>query len=177
MKDNRIFKNYIEKRLELIKRLEKGEIDKAEFLSLTDGLFEDTTHIEPSVISDREEALYFYQYFNVKAKAAMMAAKKERKNSSEYRNYIAFAEEYYELKEDVIYKFLKLLNIDEYEAYFVRATSSKLKNRLIEINVHSMEKVILHSMSTKTLRYLRSVGVFDEEIRLSKIDDYINKPY
>ncbi len=177
MKEKAIFQKYIEKRLELISRLERGEIDKNEFLYLTDSLFDDVNHIEPSVLKDRDEALYFYQYFNVKAKASMMEAKKYKKNSSEYKNYLAFAEEYYELKEDVIFKFLKMLEADEFEAYFVRATSTKLKNRLIEIDVHSMDKVILHSMSTKTLRYLRSIGRFDEEIRVSKIDDYINKPY
>ncbi len=168
---------YKEKRLSLIHSLERGEIDKNEFLRRTDEIFKDVDHIEPNVINTIDEALYFYQYFNSKAKSAVMSMKGLNKNSYEYKNLSSFVDEYYEAKENVIYKFLRLLDRDDYEAYFVKLASSKLKNRLIEIDVHALEKVILHSMSTKNLRYLRSIGKMDNEIRVSKIDDYINNKY
>ncbi len=171
------FEKYKSKRLELIYKLENNEIDKNQFLEEVYKIFDGLKLIEPDVINNIDEALYFYQYFNIRAKQTVIKLKELDKCSMAYKNLSSSKDEYYEAKEEVLFKFVKLLNLEDFEAYFVSSNSKILKNRLIEINVVSEEKVILHSLSTKLLRYLRTMGKIDDEIRVSKIDDYINTKY
>ncbi len=171
------FEKYKQERLKLIDELENGRIDKNQFLNMTYDLFQDVKYVEPDTLKNVDEALYFYQYFNIKAKKMMLDLKNTDKASLDYRIMESSIEDYYAAKEEILLKFLKMLKPSDYTAYFVKTNSSKLKNRLVEIDVHILEKVIFHSLATRTHRYLRSIGKLNDEVKLSKIDDYVNTKY
>lgn len=159
-------------RLALIEDLEEARIDKALYLRKTLELFQGRQFTEPDCISSLLEGLFYYNYFNTKAKAYMMRAREE-----DDKSLAGMANEYYEIKEEVFFKLLPFIEKEPFEAYYVEVNSVKLKKRLVEVVLPLMDRVIFHSLSPRTIQYLRRRGHLKDEIRKSKIEAYINTKY
>lgn len=159
-------------RLALIHALEEGRIDKSLYLKKTMELFKGRNYSEPDRIDSLLEGLFYYNYFNTRAKNYMMRAREE-----DNKSYAGMANEYYEMKEEVFYKLLPFIEEEVFEAYFVELNSVKLKKRLVEVVLPDKDKVVFHSLSPRTIRYLKLRGYLSEEIRKSKIEAYINAKY
>lgn len=167
-----MLKEFERARLALIEDLEEERIDKSLYLKKTMELYQGRLYTEPDTIASLLEGLFYYNYFNTKAKSYMMRAREE-----ENKSLLSMANEYYEIKEKVFYKLLPLIEKEKFEAYFVEINSVKLKKRLVEVVLPLMDKVIFHSLSPRTIQYLRRRGHLGDEVRKSKIEDYINTKY
>ena len=74
-------------------------------------------------------------------------------------------------------RLLEMINYENVESYFIDLKSRRLRGVIFEINIKSIDKVILHSKSKVLLKKLRENHVFDESLRPSLIDSYVNKSY
>lgn len=162
--------NFDKKRLEIIKKLERKEISKIEFLNQNLSLFTGKDYIEPDLISNIDEGAFYYQYFNTMAKCSKM-------KSSNKSQQDRISEEFYEIKENILEKILKILDSSDYISYYVEAKSKKLKNNLVEIKLKIKEKIIFHTLRAKTRNYLKYTGNLEQKPRKSLIDNYINNRY
>lgn len=167
-----LFNEFEKLRLELLSDLENARIDKALYLKKTLDLFSGKQYMEPDSLTSMKEGLFYYYYFNTLAKNYIMRSREE---GSHYLQKIA--DEYYEIKENVLYKLLPLLEKEEFEAYYVEINSVRLKKRLVEVYVSSMDKVIFHSMKPGTINYLKRRGHLGQEVKKSRIETYINSKY
>ena len=70
-----------------------------------------------------------------------------------------------------------MVGYDNVESYFIKLRSKRLQGIIFEIYISSLDKVILHSKNNNILNMLRQNEVFDEEVRPSLIDSYVNKSY
>lgn len=167
-----MFTEFEKSRLGLIEALEEKRMDKSLYLKKMTELFQGRRYSEPDRINGLLEGLFYYNYFNTLAKNYMMRAREEDNKALAH-----MANEYYEIKENVLYKLLPLIELEPFEAYYVEANSIKLKKRLVELVLPKQNKVIFHSLWPKTIRYLERKGYLQEGIRKSKIEDYINTKY
>ncbi len=151
--------------------LENGKLDKREFLSKSYEIFDGAIYTEPDKLKTVEEGVFYYFYFNILAKTYMKSSKGVEKDTAYISN------EYYKIKEQVLYELLSLIEDDKIIAYYVKTDSVKLKKNLVEINIPSMEKVIFHTLNPKTISLLKRKKLLNEEIKSSLIDTYINKKY
>lgn len=176
--------NYVEhykNRNYLIDKLDKSEITKDEFIYENMKLYpKKPSMIVPPVFESLEEGLYFYQFYNTMAKFHQKQAFElylNDKISSLTNRYKS--DEYYECKELStfrIFNYVERNKITNIRAYYVSMKSDKL-NGLIEIIFDDFEKVILHSLSLKVLRYIKRLGFFCDKKQVSSIDNYINREY
>lgn len=122
-----------------------------------------------------EKGLFNYQYYNALAKESKIVAY----NSFDRETQIEKNKEadYYYYKKDIsTLVLLKLMDYVDVTAYFIKVRSKYLKGQLFEIVLNSYG-MILHSTNKKILNNLRDEGVFDENIKQSLIDNYINQKY
>lgn len=166
------FDAFEQKRLDLISSLEAGHLDKGGFLLKSFALFEGTLYAEPDRIQSVNQGVFYYFYFNTMAKNHM---KKSEKGSLSEQTHIS--NEYYRIKEGVLFQLLQLFADEELEAYYVRTDSVKLRNKLVEIYVKSREKLIFHTLSPKTVASLKRRSILTETMCESAIVSYINKKY
>jgi len=87
------------------------------------------------------------------------------------------ADRLYKMKEQVTLEILKVYVRGPVEAYYIPMQSKSLGGRLFEIHFKDLDKVILHSMDPRVLKVLKKKGVFDENVRKSLIESYINSLY
>ena len=124
--------------------------------------------------------MYNYQYYNVLAKYYTMLAK-DIKRSKEYSKYYIYylnkGNAYYSEKDKATLSLLRYLNFEGVEAYFIKAESKYLDDKLYEIVLLDYRDAIFHSKSLWLLDILREEGVFIEEKKISLIDNYINEKY
>lgn len=167
-----MIENFEKMRLDLITRLENGEISKAEYLEKSFAFFDGRNFSEPDTISNLDDGIFYYYYFNTLAKYCMMRYKSENNSS-----LATIANEYYEIKENVFSKIICLLKSEDVKAYYVELGSVKLKKRLVEIVLMDREKLIFHTLRADNIRRLKNLGYLGEGIRKSLISDYINTKY
>jgi hypothetical protein len=84
---------------------------------------------------------------------------------------------HYRKKDDAIRQLLRYLDFTNMEAYYIKAKSDFLDNKLIEILLHDYEGVILHTINPGIVEELKEEGVFQPIRKRSRIDDYVNKKY
>ena len=81
---------------------------------------------------------------------------------------------YYAEKDKFLLKMIDFLDKNSTEAYFIVMNSKRLNNSLFEIVVKDVEFAIFHSMNVEILQKLKEKNIFIDEIRISKINDYVN---
>ncbi len=174
------FDEFFERRNALIYLYQKGDLSKKEFIE-EHYFYIMKLHLKPfQRIDSFEKGIYNYQYFNAIAKYNQMQSR-DKKLQEKHPELVREIEEKtrhsYRKKDEAILKLLRFLNYENVEAYFIKAKSEFLDNRLIEIVLSDYEDTILHTISPRVLDELRDEGVMREERRRSRIDNYVNRKY
>ena len=167
-------------RKETIDLLDESKINKDEFLNINYNYLKKLSLKPFSYIDSLNKAVYNYQYYNVMAKKSnneAQAIKNFKKKKKVYSKLINDRENFYYLKDLATLKILDLIDKNNIESYYINLKSKRLKGYIFEINVLSLDKVILHSKNIRILDRLKNMGVFDENYRSSLIDSYVNKSY
>ena len=179
-RDGGIFETFFKRRSYLIKELENGNITKKQFLEHNYNLVR-RANMRPFLrIDNYEMGMYNYQYYNVLAKYYKMLAKESKnskRSSRNYKDYINKGNNYYNEKDKATLGLLEFLEFKNMEAYYIDMNSRSLKGELFEIVLLDHEEAIFHSKSKKILDILKENKVFDNRLRKSKIDEYINETY
>ncbi len=166
---------YFRYRQGLIDQYVKGDMSKNEYLKRNLEAVQ-SLGIEPfKNIDTVEKGLFNYQYYNALAKNAKMTATKTqsyelRQTCLDESNY------YYSRKDFATLAVLRLLDYMNVSAYYIRVNSKYLKGKLFEIVIHEYQ-MILHSASTLILQKLIDENVFEDCVKESLIDGYINQKY
>ncbi|SKC84095.1 DUF6648 family protein [Maledivibacter halophilus] len=176
-----VFDKFFQHRNSLFIQFNNGDITKREFIE-EHYYFIQKLNLKPFKhrIDSFEKGIYNYQYYNMVAKYCYMKSKDRKlieKHPQVAWKYKQKAGYYYSQKDWSTLKLLEHLKFENVEAYFIKVRSKNLKNKLYEIVVKDFKDVILHSKSVSMLNRLRHEGVFQEEIKKSLIDDYINQKY
>lgn len=166
---------YFRYRQSLIDQYIKGDLTKSEYLeeNLNAVL---SLNIKPfKNIDTPEKGLFNYQYYNALAKEAKMTSKlylnKEIENS-----YNEKSDYYYSRKDKATLKVLEIIDFKNVEAYFIKVNSKYLKGKLFEIILNDYN-MILHSANESLLKRLKDENVFNNSVKMSLIDEYINQKY
>jgi len=171
-------KEFFDHRDRLITALEGGEIDKAAFVRGNYEFFLSGDHGPYEKALTLEEGLYNYQYYNTVAKYLRIQARELKyKDPFVAVDHRKEADRLYKMKEQVTLEILKVYVRGPVEAYYIPMQSKSLGGRLFEIHFKDLDKVILHSMDPRVLKVLKKKGVFDENVRKSLIESYINSLY
>ena len=122
-----------------------------------------------------DKGLFNYQFYNAMAKQAKSESQNyyDREIANSYRDKSNY---YYNLKDKSTLKILELSDYKDTEAYFIKVKSKALKNKLFEIILHD-KNMILHSTSKVVLNRLKNENVFNDTVKKSLIDEYINHRY
>ncbi|MCT4563594.1 MAG: hypothetical protein N4A68_04670 [Maledivibacter sp.] len=176
-----VFDKFFQHRNSLFIKFNNGDITKREFIE-EHYYFIQKLNLKPFThrIDSFEKGIYNYQYYNMLAKYCYMKSKDRKlieKHPYVARKYGQKAGHYYNQKDWSTLKLLEHIDFENVESYFIKVKSRALKNKLYEIVLKDFQDVILHSKSEYMLERLRFEGVFEEEIRKSLIDDYINQKY
>ncbi len=179
-RDGGIFDTFFKRRSYLIKELEDGKITKKQFLEHNYNLVR-RANMRPFLrIDTYEMGMYNYQYYNVLAKYYKMLAKESKnskRSSKNYKDYINKGNNYYNEKDKATLALLEFLGFENMEAYYIDMNSRSLNGELFEIVLLNYEEAIFHSKSKKILAILKDKEIFEDRIKKSKIDKYINETY
>ena len=162
----------------LIDQLEDKSISKIQYIEENYERFVEGVKPPSTQIKSVEEGIVAYHYYNTKAKKMMMMG-----NDCYYRDpyqakdYHDTAHDQYIKKDTVTLAVVELMDYKDMEAYFVTLQSEDLHEELFEIVLTGFKRVIFHSKDKRLLNRLKKNGVFSDELRASKIDDYVNTKY
>ena len=174
------FDRFFEERDSLIYLFSKGDISKREFIE-KHYHFIMRLNLKPfKKIDSFEKGIYNYQYFNAIAKYNKLQMKDKKlaeKHPELIKELLNNVKTAYRSKDESIIRLLRFLQYDNLEAYFIKAKSEFLDNKLFEIVLFDYEGVVLHSINKKLLDELKNEGVFQDVRKKSKIDEYVNKKY
>ena len=124
------------------------------------------------------EATYNYQYYNIMAKRSnLMAIQCNNKKKKKYKQEINNRENYYYLKDLATSRLLEIIEYKDIDAYFIKLKSKRLTGQIFEIYLKNYDKLILHSKNKELLKKLRDHNCFEEDIKVFRIDSYVNKSY
>lgn len=166
---------YFAYRQALIDQYVKGDMSKGEYLRKNFDAVLELRDKPFKHLDSLDKCLFNYQYYNAFAKEAKMGIKaqanaEQREVCSEKVNY------YYSKKDSATIKALEILDYKDISAYFIKVRSMYLRGKLFEIVIDAYD-MILHSTSAVILNRLRNENIFDEEIKHSEIEYYINDKY
>ncbi|MGO3018973.1 MAG: DUF6648 family protein [Anaerococcus sp.] len=167
-------------RKDTIDLLTEGSIDKNEFLDINYEYIQKLDLKPYSHIENILEGIYNYQYYNILAKRSNNKANLYLHNPKKkkiYSRYINDRENYYCLKDYTTSSLIKLVNYQNIKSYYIKLLSKRLTGKIFEIVLLDYDKVILHSKDPRILQELKNHQVFDENIQLSKINEYVNRSY
>lgn len=162
----------------LIDQLEDKIISKTQYIEENYERFVEGVKPPSTQIKSIDEGIVAYHYYNTKAKKMMMMG-----NDCYYRDpyqakdYHDTAHDQYIKKDAVTLAVVELMAYKDMEAYFVTLASEDLHEELFEIVLTAYKRVIFHSKDKRLLNRLKKNGVFSDELRASKIDDYVNTKY
>ena len=168
---------FFKRRNELIKELSIRKIDKLSFLEKNYELIQNLNMKPLLNISSLEEGMYNYQYYNILAKFFKQKSilySNNKKKQKKYNENLMKSNNYYAEKDKFLLKMIDFLDKNSTEAYFIDMNSKRLNNSLFEIVVKDVEFAIFHSMNVEILQKLKEKNIFIDEIRISKINDYVN---
>ncbi|AOY78094.1 DUF6648 family protein [Clostridium formicaceticum] len=175
-----IFEKFFQQRQSLIQQFRKGDITKKEYIEEGYAYIK-RMNIQPfKRVDNFNKAIYNYQYYNSMAKYCYLKAKeikKYDKHPEMHKDYLDKVNYYYHKKDQSTLKAVELLDFYDVEAYYIKVTSTHLKENLFEVVFKDYEDIILHSRSQSLLNRLQEEGVFKEGIRTSLIENYINAKY
>lgn len=163
-----------DKRLELICKLELGEISKEAFIIENYEMMAPYQKVSFDVTSI-EEGVIKYHYFNTMAKKRMIDADAyEFRDPRTYMYLKNRAFDYYLKKDKISLNMLEFVDYKGVEAYFIHMNSRTLEGQIYEIRFSDYEKVVLHSKDRKILYKLKEANCFIEERMASVIEEYVN---
>lgn len=168
---------FFKKRNDLILELSIRKIDKISFLEKNYELIQNLNMKPLLNISSLEEGMYNYQYYNILAKFFKQKSilySNNKKKQKKYNENLMKSNNYYAEKDKFLLKMIDFLDKNSTEAYFIDMNSKRLNNSLFEIVVKDVEFTIFHSMNVEILQKLKEKNIFIDEIRISKINDYVN---
>ncbi|BFT66695.1 hypothetical protein GAI15033_12710 [Parvimonas parva] len=168
---------FFKKRNELIQELSDKKIDKITFLEKNYELVQNLNMKPLLNISSLEEGMYNYQYYNILAKFFKQKStlySNNKKKLKKYTENIQKSNNYYAEKDKHLLKMIDFLDENFTESYFIDMHSKRLNNSLFEIVVKNVEFAIFHSMNEEILKKLKEKNIFIDEIRISKINEYVN---
>lgn len=176
-------KNYLEafflNRDSLIDKYEKGNITKTEYVCECMKFFKDN-NLEPyDHITTIEQGMFNYQYYNMLAKYYYIEAHEcELKGEEKYmQSFLDEAYECYKIKDKATFEIIKIVNLKNVEAYYIKLSSESLSGKLFEIKICNYDRAVFHSKNYKIRDYLKRNGVFKKEAQKSIIDSYVNDKY
>lgn len=167
---------FTELRVKYIKLLDDGKIDKLQFRDLNRNIFFDLDLKPYAQMTDFNQALFNYNYYNSKAKYSLELANKFKRGNKQKR-YLReenFKLNCYDQKDRATLRMIELEDFKDIEAYPIKLHSKKLKEEIYEINFKARDRVILHSKNEEIKKALIEKNVFDNESRQSLIDSYVN---
>ena len=174
------FNDFFGHRSYLIMRYSNGHITKKEFLKYNYDYFV-SVNVKPFIkIDSYEKGMYNYQYYNGFAKYYRMLANEVRntkKHSKYYNYYLNLSNKYYTEKDKSILDILKLQNFKNSECYYINCKSNRLNNLLYEIVLKDKKEAIFHSKAIWLKDILFKNNIFNDSIKTSLIEDYINERY
>ncbi len=166
---------YFVYRQSLIDQYIKGDMTKREYLNKNfDAVL--ALNIKPfKNVDSVDKGLFNYQYYNAMAKDARMDSYgfEDREMGRLYNEKCNY---YYGKKDRATMKVLELKDFNGVRAYFIKVRSKGFKNKLIEIVLDDYN-MILHSTSDAILTRLKEENVFEDGVKRSLIDGYINQKY
>lgn len=168
---------FFKRRNELIKELSIRKIDKLSFLEKNYELIQNLNMKPLLNISSLEEGMYNYQYYNILAKFFKQKSilySNNKKKQKKYNENLMKSNNYYAEKDKYLLKMIDFLDEKTTESYFIDMNSKRLNNSLFEIVVKDVDFAIFHSMNIEILQKLKEKNIFIDEIRISKINDYVN---
>lgn len=168
---------FFKRRNELIKELSIRKIDKISFLEKNYELIQNLNMKPLLNISSLEEGMYNYQYYNILAKFFKQKSilySNNKKKQKKYNENLMKSNNYYAEKDKYLLKMIDFLDEKTTESYFIDMNSKRLNNYLFEIVVKDVDFAIFHSMNIEILQKLKEKNIFIDEIRISKINDYVN---
>ena len=168
---------FFKKRNDLISELSQGKIDKISFLEKNYELIQNLNMKPLLNISSLEEGMYNYQYYNILAKFFKQKSilySNNKKKQKKYNENLMKSNNYYAEKDKYLLKMIDFLDEKTTESYFIDMNSKRLNNSLFEIVVKDVDFAIFHSMNIEILQKLKEKNIFIDEIRISKINDYVN---
>lgn len=168
---------FFKRRNELIKELSIRKIDKISFLEKNYELIQNLNMKPLLNISSLEEGMYNYQYYNILAKFFKQKSilySNNKKKQKKYNENLMKSNNYYAEKDKYLLKMIDFLDEKTTESYFIDMNSKRLNNSLFEIVVKDVDFAIFHSMNIEILQKLKEKNIFIDEIRISKINDYVN---
>lgn len=168
---------FFKRRNELIKELSIRKIDKLSFLEKNYELIQNLNMKPLLNISSLEEGMYNYQYYNILAKFFKQKSilySNNKKKQKKYNENLMKSNNYYAEKDKYLLKMIDFLDEKTTESYFIDMNSKRLNNSLFEIVVKDVDFAIFHSMNIEILQKLKEKNIFINEIRISKINDYVN---
>lgn len=167
---------YFNYRKALIDQYIKGDMSKREYLDKNlDAVL--ALNIKPfKNVDSVDKGLFNYQYYNAMAKEAKITSKGYG-DFEMHKLYTEKSDYYYSQKDRATMRVLQLMNFNGVHAYFIKVKSKELKNRLFEIILDDKANMILHSSNEFILKRLKEEGVFENKVKTSIIDGYINQRY
>ncbi len=175
-----LLERFFERRNQLIDRLTAGEIDKNIFLKENLLLIRQWDIRPYGEIHTFLAGMYNYQYYNILAKEAHIIVTRWQDHPKKKRlcsRQRSLRDSYYSEKDKATMGILTAVGYRNVEAYYIEMNSKRLNDRLFEIHLQDYEKAVLHSMNEMILEELKKNGVFDEKVRPSLIDTYVNRNY
>lgn len=178
------YNNYITEffynRDDLIERLMNDEIDKNDFLKMNYDFLK-SCNAKPFLIIDTfEKGMHNYQYYNVMAKfycKKLSESRGQNKKQSYYKKYQDDIKSYYDEKDKITFRLLRYIKFENVEAYYINTDSKQLEGELFEIVIKNEKYAVLHSKAEWIKNSLIREGVFDNNIKKSVIDHYVNQKY
>ena len=157
-----------------------GDLNKREFLQKNFDYFA-LRNARPYIkVDSYEKGMYNYQYYNVMAKYYRTLAidvKNTKKHMRDYGYYLNLTNKYYHLKDRSVLSILKLQNFENTSSYYIKCESKALRNELYEIVLEDKKEAIFHSKAPWLLKILKNENIFEDEMKTSIIDHYINERY
>jgi hypothetical protein len=167
-------------RKETIDLLSENKIDKNEFLEMNHDYLRRLDLKPFSMIEQVNQGIFNYQYYNIMAKISNVNANNlinNHKKRKQYKKYINDRENFYYLKDLATDSILKLISYKNLDCYYIELLSKRLTGQIFEIVLLDYENVVLHSKNKKILNKLIENDAFDNRVRKSVIDDYVNRSY
>lgn len=167
---------FISRRQDLIKKLDEKLLSKTDFIEENYQLIQ-KLNMKPLLnISSIDEGIYNYQYYNILAKVFKQRAiySNGKRKQKKYSENMQKSNNYYNQKDIQLMKLLEFVDFNEVEAYFINMHSKRLNSNIFEIVLNNVEMAIFHSMNPEILKFLKKNNIFIDEVRDSKINDYIN---
>ena len=175
-----LFEKFFEHRSSLIMQYNNGDITKREFLEYNYHFMGQLNCGPFQRIDSFEKGMYNYQYYNGMSKYYRMLAKEvkhTKKHNRYYNHYLNLGNNFYREKDQSILELLKFLNYENVHAYIIKVDSKALQDQLYEIVITDRKEAIFQSKAPWLKEILKEEGVFDDEVKTSKISDYINERY